>query len=307
MGKPRLPWKRGPVAWRIVGREVQIKEQLRSERGNFLSLRGVAKCFGVSTQPFRDWTRLGYLHSDGPRGQFSKCELHRFLDWLAGRAEPFSTDNYTMRLRGKSDKPRYPFQKLSEASFEWPVGQKALTPKELAELIGCHPSLIRKATNSLVGKLAARRTARKASRKYTSASRERREVTRHAWQRRFPGTIVAKARLPSIPSQPQSFKTNQTAALLHSWGMIEAKPYHVRRLIKLGKLEAARLTVAGRLLFVTRRSLKKLRTALLTSPEPVHFLRDAARVLQTGCNAIAGECRKSHWKPKLFKDRKFCK
>jgi len=162
-GKPRLPWKRGPRACEIAQRADSILETLNASRRGFYSLRRTAKLLGVSTQPVRDWIRLGHLKREGPRGQIAKGELLRFLVWLQQRAELFDSLNYLERL------PQiYPFGKLRDASFEWPKDRKALNPRELAALTGCHPSLVLKAIHE--GRLRARHR-----------SPCRWEVSKHAW------------------------------------------------------------------------------------------------------------------------------
>jgi len=139
-GKPRLPWKRGPRAWEIAQRADLILETLNTSRRGFYSLRRTAKLLGISTQPVRDWIRLGQLKRDGPRKQVAKVEIERFVRDLKRRAEPYETKNYAQRF------PKtHLFKKLSYASFVWPKGRKRLTPKELAVLAGCHPSLLIKA------------------------------------------------------------------------------------------------------------------------------------------------------------------
>ena len=137
---PRLPWKRGPTAWFITRRASRIREALEASRFRFFSLRAAARILGFSTQPLRDWLRLGYLTRTGPRQQFSREELLRFLQWLEDRAQPYDSQNYLDRLP-----PAYPFRKLSRASFAWPKGRRSLKPSELAPLVKCHPSLIIKA------------------------------------------------------------------------------------------------------------------------------------------------------------------
>lgn len=144
MGKPRLPWKRGPRAYEIAQRAYEIRESLDASRRGFYSLRRTARLFGVSTQPIRDWIRLGYLKRDGPRRQISRAELFRFLDMLIERAEPFDTFNYVLRIENNRKKECWQWRKL-QARFEWPNECKSRTPSELASLIGCHPSLIIKA------------------------------------------------------------------------------------------------------------------------------------------------------------------
>jgi hypothetical protein len=149
-GRPRLPWKRGPRAWEIAQRAHSIFETLNASRRGFYSLRRTAKLLGISTQPVRDWIRLGHLKREGPRGQIAKGELGRFLGELERRAEFFEPWNYLDRFP-----PTRPFKKLGRVRFVWPKDRKALNPSELAALAGCHPSLVLKAIRS--GELRGRR------------------------------------------------------------------------------------------------------------------------------------------------------
>jgi hypothetical protein len=144
-GSPRLPWKRGPAAWQVAIRADEILEQLACCPRRFLSLRKAAHLLGISPSPLSDWIRREYLKRDGPRLQIRKDELVRFVEWLNQRAKPYGPDGYLERLYRKRMSPPYRFDKLSSAQFVWPKGRKALTPKELSEIIGCHPSLIVKA------------------------------------------------------------------------------------------------------------------------------------------------------------------
>src|ERR1700722_7547472 len=89
---PRLPWKRGPVAWGIRLRADRIRETLSNCRARFFSLRKAARILGISTQPLRDWLRRGGVKSDGSRQQFSKTEVLRFLTRLEERAEPYDME-----------------------------------------------------------------------------------------------------------------------------------------------------------------------------------------------------------------------
>jgi hypothetical protein len=142
-GRPRLPWKRGPVAWKIESDADEIKIRISAEKRKFFSLRKTARLLNVSTQPVRDWIRLGYLKRDGPRGQIAASELVRFVGWLEERAERFDPRNYLERFP-----PMWQFKKLGRLQWEWPKDRKALHPRELAKLAGCHPSLILKAIHS---------------------------------------------------------------------------------------------------------------------------------------------------------------
>ena len=84
MGKPRLPWKRGPAAWRVKRRADEILAALAAAPSPLVSLRGAARLLGLSTQPLRDWAKQGYLSRTGPRGRFTVPELERWAGITAG-------------------------------------------------------------------------------------------------------------------------------------------------------------------------------------------------------------------------------
>ena len=145
MGKPRLPWKRGPRAYEIARRADFILENINASRRGFYSLRKASKLLGISTQPIRDWIRLGHIKREGPRRSISRTELARFVIKLAERAEPFDTWNYVRRIEDNLKVGSWPWRKLGTAQFAWPKESEWRTPAQLARLIGCHPSLIIKA------------------------------------------------------------------------------------------------------------------------------------------------------------------
>ena len=153
-GTPRLPWKRGPAAWEIVKRAEEILENLENKNRGFFSLRRAAAMLGVSTEPLRYSIKRRWLKRDGPRLQISKKELKRFVKWLVDRAEPFDPREHRDGLK-RYRRGRFPFSKLNSARFVWPKERKTLTPKEYAQLAGCHPSLVIKAIHE--SELNARR------------------------------------------------------------------------------------------------------------------------------------------------------
>jgi len=183
MGQPRLPWKRGPAAWKIATASDDILKALSETRRGFFSLRRAARVLGVSTQPVRDWILRNDLKREGPGRKIKKEELRRFVKWLKDRAEPFDSSRYLERLHRKLKAPPEEFDKLRAARFVWPEGCQALSPKELAQLVGCHPSLVLKAItrHGFFHRLSGRRR-----------TPCRREVTKHAWMQAFPFTIVSK-------------------------------------------------------------------------------------------------------------------
>lgn len=174
------------MAFEIAARVDEILRGLAGNPRGFFSLRQVARLLGVSTQPVRDWVRLKHLRHDGPRAQVAKNELVRFIRWLVARAEPFALESLSSRFSGRAGRrPRsYPYRALAEARFQWPTGRSALTPSELAGLIGCHPSLIIKAIHDPGNQLGRRRSA------------SRWEVTRRQWQCTFPGSHTTRASGP---------------------------------------------------------------------------------------------------------------
>lgn len=121
MSRFRLPWKRGPAAWRIARDAEAISRRLAEERRSYFSGRCCAKMLGVSTQPVRDWIQRGYLQAEGPRHQVSRPEMQRFVAWLAARAEPFEPQMYARRFFRRDRMTVRPFAKLAAARFAWPT------------------------------------------------------------------------------------------------------------------------------------------------------------------------------------------
>ena len=238
----RLPWRRGPVAWRVALRANEIRDELGRQSRQFLSLRATARLFGISTQPLRDWLKRRNVRRDGPRKQFSTCELTRFLGWLQARAQPFTTDRYLLRLNHSNGRPPLPFDKLSSARFVWPRGRPALTPNELSQRIGCHSSLIIKAINAREVR-ARRRTA------------FRWEITRNAWSQGFPLTLISTGDWPPLPAG-NALTLAQVSRYLRSLPAPKAAQPSIEELIDEGRLQL-RLRRGSRQLFVTRSSLKK--------------------------------------------------
>lgn len=176
MGKPRLPWKRGPAAWKVKCRAAEILQHIAAAPRPFVTLRAAARLFGLSTQPLRDWLASGYLQRTGPARRFTRDDLRHFVQWLAQSAQPFPPARYVERFRDRRGMLPYPYKKLATASIVWPKRRPALIPSELAALVPCHPSLL----------LHAIRTRALRARRRT---RCRWEITRQAWTRAFPGTI----------------------------------------------------------------------------------------------------------------------
>jgi hypothetical protein len=247
-GAPRLPWKRGPVAWRVACNSEEILVRLEGCQSPRLSLRRAARMLGVSTQPLRDWTKRKYLKLSGPRLRYAKNELCQLVRWFAERAKPFGSENYLRRFNKCRDGRWYPFRKLAAASFRWPKKRGALTPSEIARLVGCHPSLILRAIKK--GRLKAR-----------ERTRCRAEISRHAWSQAFPMTLARTARLPPLP-RDEHISTREVAAYLLELGVLRADQRYVRLLVHEGELEGVRPTPGRRKIFVTRVSLERFRRIL---------------------------------------------
>lgn len=172
---PTQPCELGPAASPVVRRADAVRARLAATRRRFLSLRRVADLLGVSTQPVRRWIRGGHLRRGGPRGQVPKGELERFLGWLCELERRFGPQSFTARSGAKRGQRQTPFQKVKRAAFSWPKGRAWLSPRELAERIGCDASLVRKALRARMG-----RPARSAD------APGRWRVTRQTWEACFP-------------------------------------------------------------------------------------------------------------------------
>lgn len=252
MGKPRLPWKRGAAAWQVARTADAIRARLARQPRSFLSLRQTAESFGISTQPVRDWVRLKHLRRTGPRSRFARTELERFLGWLEARAEPFASENYTARFAHKPGRWPRPFGCLHRSQFLWPAGKNALAPRELAGLVGCHPSLVIKALHYYGRQLGRRR------------SPCRWEISRQRWQNIFFGSQITKPRLPALPRQA-AFSTAEAAAVLGRWGVSSPSVRRVREMIRRGELERLPPAPGKRRWQVSRKSLEQFRKFRLTA------------------------------------------
>jgi hypothetical protein len=245
MPKPRLPWKRGPAAWKVKCQADAILQRVATSTQRPLSLRAAARLLGLSTQPLRDWLSYGYLKPTCSGGPFALEELRRLVLWLQKHAQPFDPANYVRRFFGRRVPPPYPFQKLATTQIVWPARRTALTPRELAHLVGCHPSLVVKAIT-----IQAVRGRRPTPCRW--------EITRPAWSVAFPLSIRSQPRFPPLPLA-ELISTSETAAHLRACGMPAATPALVRALIRDGKLAASPRTPPARKLFVLKSSLKDFR------------------------------------------------
>lgn len=236
----RLPWKRGPVAWKIACDAQRIHERLQSEPKSFLSLRRASRILGTSTQPLRDWVRLRLLIRAGPRNQFRKSDLTKFVERLEAESSPFDPAEYLHRLHWKRGRPLDPFEKLRSSRFIWPRKIPFLTPNELATRIDCHPSLIRKAFRDALPK---------------RGPRQRFKIPRRLWTNTFYFTLI---HLEEHPDPPPGvlLKSGVVARYLRNCGIRDANSAYVHRLIRDGLIEAQKGKSNERPLVVAR-SLKK--------------------------------------------------
>ena len=148
-GKPRLPWKRGPVAGQIAQRQEAIRERLEKSPKGFFSPSAAAKLFGVSPHPIRAWIKSQFLVPDGPRGQLSRSQLLACLARIGKEAKPFDPRQLAERFHRKKGRP-VPYAKLRSVNFDWPKDKRTLSPPEIGRLVNCHPSLVIKAIRELI-------------------------------------------------------------------------------------------------------------------------------------------------------------
>ena len=145
--KGLAPWHRGPAAFAIRCRADDILERLAALPETHLSLRRTAAVLGVSTQPLRIWHRDGWLNK-GPAGRkFPVEELRRFVLSLKRYAKPHEMRERLRRfgrIKAKGQPLPRAWDTLRQASFKWPKGRD-LTPREVAERVGCSASLVTKA------------------------------------------------------------------------------------------------------------------------------------------------------------------
>jgi hypothetical protein len=247
----RLPWKRGPIAWKVAIGADQIRSKLVADPRQFHSLRRAARIMGVSTQPLRDWNKGKFLHRGGPRLRFSTPELLRFIDWLQARAQPFGAEQYLKRIFGRQGRPTFSFNKLRSARFVWPKGRLTLSPAELSARIGCHPSLLLKAIRASALRGRFRSPARW-------------EITRRAWTKAFPSTLIPSRYCPPLPDG-RLFPIGLVARYLRKCGVAMADAERVRKLLRDQYLEPGYRRGMGKL-FVTRGSLRKYRNFLKKGP-----------------------------------------
>ncbi len=186
-GTRQLPWRRGPVAYEVACRASELEEPIKATPRRFLSLRAVARLLGISSQPVRDWIASGRLVRDPQKNRVDRAELLRFVRWLAKHAEPYEDDRSLRFHPERRFRPR-PYSKLSAAQVVWPKDRKALSPRELARLVGCHPSLV----------LSALRDGRLHGHRRTPC---RWEISRRSWFRAFPFSIREQDRLRQVPQK----------------------------------------------------------------------------------------------------------
>lgn len=240
------PWARGPAAWSVARRGEEIRAKVGACPKAYLGLRHAARTLGLSTQPLRDWTRLGLVRRDGPRGTISRTELLLLLTRIEAEVEPFdSASFYAKRLTCRRGGKRTSAGKLDGARFAWPRGRAALAPVELARLVGCHPSLICRA---LRGKVSGSRLR---GRRRTPG---RWEITRQAWESAHPGSLIRKAWLPPLPPG-ELIDTGAVAWHLRECGVAGMTRLGVRRLIRSGLLAGQHRQANGRRWYVRRAGL----------------------------------------------------
>jgi len=262
---PRLPWKRGPVAWKLANNAAEILKRLGTSPRRFFSLRRAANILGISPQPLRDWIKREHIKREGQRSQISKAELSRLVTWFAAKAEPFEMESRSERFHRHVDRQPRRFETLRSARFAWPKGRSALTPKELSAQIGCHPSLITKAIRAYgLGRRKSplrSKTLWRGELASRARTRCRWEITRRAWSKAFFCTLISKPRMPSLP-QEELISVVGVARHLQACGMNGIDQPAVLKLIKDGRIQAVHKTPTGRKWFVPQASLKEFRKNL---------------------------------------------
>jgi hypothetical protein len=262
---PRLPWKRGPAAWKVANNAAEVLKHLETSPCRFFSLRGAANILGISPQPLRDWIKREHIKRGGPRSQISKAELSRIVAWFEAKAEPFEMESRSERFHRHADRQPRRFERLRAARFAWPKGRTALTPKELSALIGCHPSLITKAIHAYgLGRRKSpirRKTVWRERWQNPARTRCRWEITRRAWSNTFFSTLITKPRMPSLPPG-ELIPVVEVARHLQACGMNGIDQPGVRKLIEDGRIQAVHKTPTGRKWFVPKANLKEFRKNL---------------------------------------------
>jgi len=167
---------KGPAALNIALDARRVLASLAAQRGLFLSLRETASTLGVSHHTLRDWEKRKLIvrvrsGTTGAHSKYRLADLVSLVELIRNKVK----DCPSPLTRFGESQP-YPFMVLNRSRFAWVRSEKALTPKEIAGRIGCHPSTIIRAIAA--ERLRGRRRTWK-----------RWEIRRVEWVRSFPLTI----------------------------------------------------------------------------------------------------------------------
>ena len=169
---PHSFWKRGPAAYDLTQRaEMWVLNDLHALQKAYLSLRAASGYLGVGHKTLIQWVNDGLLKRHGKHQKFYVKELIEFLEILIVKRKKPPAKNLRLNVNDVIE-----FSILYRSKFIWDRKEKSLTPKEIAERIGCHPSTIIRAIYSRTY-LGNRRTPC------------RWEIKRTHWQSAFPFTI----------------------------------------------------------------------------------------------------------------------
>lgn len=169
---PRSFWKRGSSAFELAVRaERWVIDTLNEQEQCYLSLRKSSEILEVSHKTLLRWVDDGLIKRHGSRKKFNVAELICFLQILIERKKIPPAKHLKL---GRHDSIL--FGVLANSRFSWSRQERSLTPCEIAERIGCHPSTIIRAILSK-SYLGTRRTP------------SRWEIKRKHWELAFPFTI----------------------------------------------------------------------------------------------------------------------
>lgn len=175
----------GPAAFDLASRASFVLAELGQQKRAFIGLRRAAKVLRVSHHTLLLWRNRGLIRREfipvhpgsplsRPHPKYRVSDLVKLVELIGERVQVRPSP--VLRF---GNQPKAPFAVLADSKFEWQRNEKALSPREIANQIGCHPSTIIRAIMS-ENVRGRRRTPR------------RWEIRRSDWKSAFPGTICKK-------------------------------------------------------------------------------------------------------------------
>jgi len=169
----------GPALEQLCDRSEKVRKALLDEKGYYLSLRQASRILGVSHHTLQLWEESNLISRKGIKRRFPRQDLIHFVTTI-GATDAAAPSRIT-RFKTKSQQPE---QVLRDSLFRWSKADKALTPREIATRIGCHPSTIRRAiitrANLSSGKLGH----------IKQGTTTRWLIKRESWRKQFPNSIL---------------------------------------------------------------------------------------------------------------------